>query len=782
MKYRPYINLGGIFSYNFNNKNSLYRANIDGNVIEINKIDVSLIYENQAGYNFGFGIQYGLDYRRSIFIELRYNKLYGISDTGSYNNSVLQFLTGINFSMKSKIKILIILLFCISLGCEKETELDSKYYPYVITYNAKNIDNTGVTLKGEILYSNRDEIIQYGFVWSKDGVPTLNNYIYTFEDSNFVGSFFKHITFDLPQDENINARAFAKTESYIVYGNTITFNSKGSSMPEIESFLPNTGTDGETIIINGMNFSSSKERVKLTIGNKVAVIDSITPNKIITRLPCYLDAGEHKISIEIDDKTSFFENSFTVQGPIIKSFSPLSGFDGTTVAIIGEYFSKIENGTVVTFGDIPTEIIKSTDDTIILISPVTEYVGKVKINIDVTNKKATSVENYEILGPKILNIEPLNGMQDDIISINGNYFSETLEENNVFFGDLQADILNATTNSLEVKVPELYSDNFDISIKVGYKKYTFPEKFFVNNPWSKVTNFSGNGRKDAVGFSIGDKGYIGTGRVSWYYSGTGTNQMEFSDFWEYNPTTNRWYSRASFPGGKRFFATGFSIGDKGYIGTGYDGTSDDSHNDFWEFDPSQNIWSRKEDFPGDPRRSAVGFSINGKGYIGLGYHDMHGAIYHYEHDMWEYDPINNTWTQIPSFEKNITNAMVFVANDKAYIVFSNELWEFDPTDYSWEQKADYPGQAYEGVAFSINNKGYVGTGDIRYDNYINGFWEYDPLTNVWTKISSHYNLYREKAVGFSIENVGYIGTGNIGDGNGSDPYDHLNDFWKYIPE
>ena len=331
-------------------------------------------------------------------------------------------------------------------------------------------------------------------------------------------------------------------------------------------------------------------------------------------------------------------------------------------------------------------------------------------------------------------------------------------------------------------MPELYCDNFDVSLNVGYKKYTYPEGFFVNNPWSPVADFSGNARKDAVGFAIGDKGYTGTGRVSFYYSGTGTNIMEFNDFWEYDPALDQWTKKEDFPGGTRYFAAGFSIGEKGYVGTGFDNTSDDSHNDFWGFDPKQNTWSREADFPGDPRRGAVGFSINGKGYLGLGYHDMHGTVYHYEHDIWEYDPLSNTWTEIPSFEQNIINPMVFVANDKAYIVYGVKLWMFDPLDYTWEQKADYPGKSFEGIAFSIDNKGYVGTGDLGGDNYTNSFWEYDPLTDEWTKLSSHYLLYRDKAVGFSINNIGYIGTGSTGTLRGLDHYRHYKDFWKYIPE
>src|SRR4249919_3048148 len=59
-------------------------------------------------------------------------------------------------------------------------------------------------------------------------------------------------------------------------------------------------------------------------------------------------------------------------------------------------------------------------------------------------------------------------------------------------------------------------------------------------------------------------------------------------------------------------AVSFSIGNKGYIGTG------DSYNDFWEYDPATNVWTQKADFGGKGRDWATGFSIGNKGYIGTG--------------------------------------------------------------------------------------------------------------------------------------------------------------------
>ena len=44
------------------------------------------------------------------------------------------------------------------------------------------------------------------------------------------------------------------------------------------------------------------------------------------------------------------------------------------------------------------------------------------------------------------------------------------------------------------------------------------------NPWTQKANFTGTARSAAASFSIGTKGYIGTG-----YDASGTN---LQDFWE----------------------------------------------------------------------------------------------------------------------------------------------------------------------------------------------------------------------------------------------------------
>jgi N-acetylneuraminic acid mutarotase len=288
--------------------------------------------------------------------------------------------------------------------------------------------------------------------------------------------------------------------------------------------------------------------------------------------------------------------------------------------------------------------------------------------------------------------------------------------------------------------------------------------------WTQKANFGGTPRYAAVGFSIGNKGYIGTGKD--------TGFVYRNDFWEYDPIFDIWVKKADYPATERRDAVGFSIANKGYLGTGWNGSS--HYKTFKEFDPSSNSWASKAYFGGDARRMAVGFSIGTKAYIGTGYTGSNNF-----NDFWEYDPASNTWTQkadVPGLPR--WGAVGFSIGSKGYIgtgdgldpwpVYMDDFWEYDPATNTWTQKADFGGgYRYCAVGFSIGNKGYIGTGN-QGNPIMDDIWEYDPLTDTWTQLADFIGGARTNAVGFSIGLKGYIGTGQ----NDST---ELNDFWEFNP-
>ena len=301
------------------------------------------------------------------------------------------------------------------------------------------------------------------------------------------------------------------------------------------------------------------------------------------------------------------------------------------------------------------------------------------------------------------------------------------------------------------------------------------EEELIGN-WYSLSDFEGVPRSDAVAFTIGDKAYLGTG-----YDGSD----RLNDFWEYDPQLNQWTQKANFPGSPRNGAVGFGTDTKGYIGIGYDGTN--KLKDFYEYDPISNSWDTIASFAGTARSGAVAFSIDNQGFVGTG--DDGNFI----KDFWKYDPSTNQWAQIISLEGGKRrDAVAFVIDGKAYVLtgidngtYEDDMWEYDPEANDWSQKryiSDRSSEDYDDnysgiagtnkVAFSLNGKGYVTTGGR--GTIGSSVWEYNPNTDLWVQKTSLEASSRMEAVGFAIGNIGYLTIGR------SSSY-YFDDLWGFKP-
>lgn len=294
---------------------------------------------------------------------------------------------------------------------------------------------------------------------------------------------------------------------------------------------------------------------------------------------------------------------------------------------------------------------------------------------------------------------------------------------------------------------------------------------FADCQWVQRASFGGAARHRCTGFSVGNKGYIGGGHIN------SAIEITHADYWQYDPSNDSWTQIADFAGGKRYHSVAFSIDEFGYVGCGED-DADAYHNDFYRYVPQYNVWQPIADFPGNPRRGATSFVINNLGYVGTGQSD-----FGYEEDFYAYDPDNNSWTQVQDFLGEARSSAVgFSHNGKGYVgtghIFGDhtrDFYEYDPNTNSWVQKADVgPYFRQDATGFVLNGKGYIGTGNdndatINYED----FWEYDFDTDSWTQINDFCGQGRRYMVSFVIGDVAYAGTGTDGT--------NLRDFWMFNP-
>jgi hypothetical protein len=108
-------------------------------------------------------------------------------------------------------------------------------------------------------------------------------------------------------------------------------------------------------------------------------------------------------------------------------------------------------------------------------------------------------------------------------------------------------------------------------VKSGANFYEFKPS---QNTWISRASFPGQTSNGGAGFYRDDKGYFVCGYV-------GALSVVTNEVWEYNAGQNAWNLISIFPGTARRFPVAFAIGDKGYFGTGTNGVN---FNDFWCFD------------------------------------------------------------------------------------------------------------------------------------------------------------------------------------------------------
>lgn len=281
--------------------------------------------------------------------------------------------------------------------------------------------------------------------------------------------------------------------------------------------------------------------------------------------------------------------------------------------------------------------------------------------------------------------------------------------------------------------------------------------------WIQKSSLPAPGRHRATALSCGNRGYLGLGHVN------SVVDVLYQDWWEYDPGSDTWSQKANYAGGLRYHATGFTIGNYMYVGTGRD-PSAALHQDFWKYDPANNTWTSVASFPGAARRGAVSFEIAGYGYTGTG---------SYYNDFYKYNPTTNSWTPVSSLPTGRTSAVGMSLNGKGYCGTgdvggnSGDWWEYNPVTDAWTPKTSLPGlPRMEACGFTMAGRCFVGTGDnySSGDNYAD-MWAFNPATNSWVQVADFAGAARRYLVAFSLNGRAYAGTGTSGM--------NYNDWWEY---
>ena len=231
----------------------------------------------------------------------------------------------------------------------------------------------------------------------------------------------------------------------------------------------------------------------------------------------------------------------------------------------------------------------------------------------------------------------------------------------------------------------------------------------------------------------------------------------------------------------------FSFDDMGYIVAG--NSDSGMRDDFYQYDPVNDSWTELTSFPGAARGFAIGDTWDGKAYFGFGY-DGTSLL----NDLWVFDPSNMSWTELascPCAER--THPAMIAHNGKVFVGLGGggslgnlkDWWEYDIASNTWSQKDDLPSLGrHHPYQFGIGD--YVYTGFGHGDGIFNDWFRYDIAGETWTQVATLPAEGRVAGTQFSYDGLGYVLSGD-GDDHGSMntgefwAYDPLTDTWDELP-
>jgi hypothetical protein len=289
-------------------------------------------------------------------------------------------------------------------------------------------------------------------------------------------------------------------------------------------------------------------------------------------------------------------------------------------------------------------------------------------------------------------------------------------------------------------------------------------QMIYSQSWVNRPNLPSTSRSAVRSFNIGSKGY--------FIGGETAAASNLVDTWEYNTETNSWSQKADYPGVGTQKGVAFSINGIGYYGFGTAGGQ------LYSYNPQSNTWTQKATctIPSVSFWSTTYFVIGTKAY----FLDQNNKFF-------IYDSVTDSYTSLSDFTglRRVTG-VGFSINNKGYVctglnatsagnTFLNDLWEYNPLNDTWTQKNALPAAGrYASFGFAFNNKGYILGGETNTSAMTNQFWEYNPTIDSWVALPNYIGGAKNYLSGFVSNNSVYAGFGSPGFGVSFNEYGFFN--------
>ncbi|ALD21537.1 IPT/TIG domain-containing protein [Hymenobacter sp. DG25A] len=142
-----------------------------------------------------------------------------------------------------------------------------------------------------------------------------------------------------------------------------------------------------------------------------------------------------------------------VATPKIVGISPAQGAIGATITITGRQFANVMANNLISFNGVQATSLSLKADTIRVKVPTGATSGHIQLTTPDGHTQSLS-EFIVFQKPTITAVSPNESVPGSTVTLSGTHFSAIAEQDTVLFNGVAATVLQATINSLKVKVPE----------------------------------------------------------------------------------------------------------------------------------------------------------------------------------------------------------------------------------------------------------------------------------------------------------------------------------------
>lgn len=276
---------------------------------------------------------------------------------------------------------------------------------------------------------------------------------------------------------------------------------------------------------------------------------------------------------------------------------------------------------------------------------------------------------------------------------------------------------------------------------------------FSQGVWNQKANLPGPGRHGAVGFELGNYGYIGLGQIN---SGP-QGDIEYQDMYRYDPTSNSWMRVDSFLLSENTDHLAiWAKGNKAYFGDVQ----------YFRFEPDKNEYQTLLSEP-----ISLSFTAHTEA-LGKEFFFLNDQVrwFYYGSEEWGI----HYWPEVSQvyFEKAVTiNETIYVTGSTFE---SSTIYSVNPVSLEIDSVTTAPfGPVYNFDMVELNGEIYYFFCGNNSTDASKSIFKYNLELNEWQQLEDFPGNGRRYYASFKLGNRYFVSTGTNG-------INH-NDLWEYIP-